>query len=76
MQNIKTILKKQIELIKPDSEADKNINLACKTFCEELNRKLKKKKIKADVKEFRKDFQGLHYCFKEGFRGYDYRKLI
>ncbi len=34
------------------------------------------KKIKADVKEFRKDFQELHYCFKEGFRGYDYFKLI
>lgn len=34
------------------------------------------KKIKEDVKEFRKDFQELHYCFKEGFRGYDYRKLI
>jgi glycine hydroxymethyltransferase len=34
------------------------------------------KKIKADVKEFRKGFQVLHYCFKEGFRGYDYHKLI
>ena len=34
------------------------------------------KKINADVKEFRKDFQELHYCFKEGFRGYDYHKLI
>ena len=34
------------------------------------------KKIKADVKEFRKSFQELHYCFKEGFRGYDYHKLI
>jgi len=34
------------------------------------------KKIKADVKEFRKDFQELHYCFKEGFRGYDFHKLI
>jgi len=34
------------------------------------------KRIKADVKEFRKDFQELHYCFKEGFRGYDYHKLI
>ncbi|UCH72201.1 MAG: serine hydroxymethyltransferase [Thermoplasmatales archaeon] len=33
-------------------------------------------KIKSDVKEFRKDFQELHYCFKEGFRGYDYHKLI
>ncbi len=34
------------------------------------------KKIKADVKEFRKDFQELHYCFIEGFRGYDFHKLI
>jgi len=33
------------------------------------------KKIKADIKEFRKDFQELHYCFKEGFRGYDYHML-
>ena len=33
-------------------------------------------KIKADVKEYRKDFQELHYCFKDGFRGYDYHKLI
>jgi glycine hydroxymethyltransferase len=34
------------------------------------------KKIKEDIKEFRKDFQEIHYCFKEGFRGYDYHKLI
>ena len=34
------------------------------------------KKIKADIKEFRKDFQELHFCFKEGFKGYDYHKLI
>ena len=34
------------------------------------------KKIRKDIKEFRKDFQQLHYCFKEGFRGYDYHKLI
>ena len=34
------------------------------------------KKIKANIKEFRKDFQELHYCFKEGFRGYDYHKLV
>jgi glycine hydroxymethyltransferase len=33
-------------------------------------------RIKADVKEFRENFQELHYCFKEGFRGYDYHKLI
>jgi glycine hydroxymethyltransferase len=34
------------------------------------------KKIKAEIKGFRKDYQELHYCFKEGFRGYDYHKLI
>jgi glycine hydroxymethyltransferase len=34
------------------------------------------KKIKVDIKEFRKDFQELHYCFKEGYRGYDYYKMI
>lgn len=33
-------------------------------------------KIRDDIKVFRKDFQELHYCFKEGFRGYDYRKLM
>jgi glycine hydroxymethyltransferase len=33
-------------------------------------------KIKSDIKEFRKDFQELHYCYNEGFRGYDYHKLI
>jgi glycine hydroxymethyltransferase len=34
------------------------------------------KKIKSDIKDFRKDFQELHYCFKEGFRGYDFHKLV
>ena len=33
-------------------------------------------KVKKDVDEFRKDYQELHYCFKEGFRGYDYHKLV
>jgi glycine hydroxymethyltransferase len=41
-----------------------------------LIKKESPKKIKADIKEFRKDFQELHYCYKEGFRGYDYHKLI
>jgi len=34
------------------------------------------KKVKEKIKVFRKDFQELHYCFKKGFRGYDYHKLI
>ena len=34
------------------------------------------KKIKSDIKEFRKEFQKLHYCYEEGFRGYDYHRLI
>jgi glycine hydroxymethyltransferase len=41
-----------------------------------LLKKENPKKIRDDVKEFRKDFQELCYCFKEGFRGYDYSKLI
>ncbi len=41
-----------------------------------LLKKEDSKKIKSDIKEFRKDFQELRYCFKEGFRGYDYFKLI
>ena len=34
------------------------------------------KKLKKDIKEFREDYQELHYCFKEGFRGYDYHMLV
>ena len=34
------------------------------------------KKLKKDIKEFRKDFQELHYCFGKGYRGYDYHTLI
>jgi glycine hydroxymethyltransferase len=41
-----------------------------------LIKKESPKKIKADIKEFRKDFQELHYCFKKGFKGYYYHKLI
>jgi len=33
-------------------------------------------KVKAEIKEFRTNYQELHYCFKDGFRGYDYKKLI
>jgi glycine hydroxymethyltransferase len=36
----------------------------------------KPSKIKAEIKEFRKDYQILHYCFKEDFRGYDYHNLV
>jgi glycine hydroxymethyltransferase len=45
-------------------------------FARALLKKENPKKIQEDVKEFRKDFQKLHYCFKEGFRGYEYTKLI
>lgn len=33
-------------------------------------------KIRKDIKEFRKDFQTLHYCYGDAFRGYDYHTLI
>ena len=41
-----------------------------------LLKKENPEKVKEDVKVFRKDFQELQYCFKEGFRGYEYHKLI
>jgi glycine hydroxymethyltransferase len=33
-------------------------------------------KIRKDIKEFRNNYQELHYCFNRGFRGYDYYNLI
>ncbi|MEM0492638.1 MAG: serine hydroxymethyltransferase [Candidatus Thermoplasmatota archaeon] len=45
-------------------------------FVRVLIKKEDTKKIKKEIKTFREDYQGLHYCFKEGFRGYDYQKLI
>ena len=41
-----------------------------------LHKKEDPKKVCEDVKEFRKEFQEIHYCFKEGFRGYDYHTLV
>jgi glycine hydroxymethyltransferase len=55
---------------------DKEMEAVAEFFARTIFKQENPKKIKSDVKEFRKDFQTLHYCFKEGFRGYDYRKLI
>ena len=38
--------------------------------------KEKPEKIKNDVKEFRKGYQELQYCFTKKFRGYDYHTLV
>ncbi len=40
-----------------------------------LHKKEEPKTVKKDIKEFRSRFQEIHYCFKEGFRGYDYHTL-
>jgi glycine hydroxymethyltransferase len=55
---------------------EKEMEAVAEFFARTILKQENPKKIKGDVKEFRKDFQELHYCFKEGFRGYDYRKLI
>lgn len=34
------------------------------------------KEVKNDIKEFRKDYQNVHYCFHKGFNGYKYHELI
>ena len=55
---------------------EKDMMYVAEFFARTLLKNEDASKIKKDVKAFRKDFQGLHYCFKEGFRGYDYHKLI
>jgi len=55
---------------------DKDMEDVAEFYKRVIIKKESPKKIKEDIKEFRKDFQELHYCFKEGFRGYDYHKLI
>jgi glycine hydroxymethyltransferase len=41
-----------------------------------LLKKESKFKIKNDIKEFRKEYQEIKYCFNEKFRGYDYYNLV
>lgn len=48
MEKIKEVLFKQVLLIKPDKELG-SINQTTNQFCKELEKKLKNKKIKADV---------------------------
>jgi glycine hydroxymethyltransferase len=38
--------------------------------------KEKPTKVQKDIKEFRKNFQEIHYCFKEGYQGYQYHSLV
>jgi len=47
------------------------------TFYERILIKNEKpEKVKSNIKEFRQDYQGLYYCYKEGFRGYDYHSIV
>jgi glycine hydroxymethyltransferase len=41
-----------------------------------LIKKESSKKIKKDIQDFRKNYQKIHFCFNENFRGYDYHNLI
>jgi len=41
-----------------------------------LLKKEKPEKVCKDVKLFREDFQELHYCYVDGFRGYDFHRLV
>ena len=45
----KTILKKQIELVKLDKDVIDKIDIVSKKFCDELKKSIKSKKIKAEV---------------------------
>jgi glycine hydroxymethyltransferase len=63
------------ELTRLGMEA-KEMDEVAEFFNRALLKKESTKKIKDDIKEFRKDFQELHYCFEKGFRGYDYHPLV
>jgi glycine hydroxymethyltransferase len=41
-----------------------------------LLKKESKLKIRNNIKDFRKEYQEIKYCFNEKFRGYDYHNLI
>jgi len=41
-----------------------------------LLKKEKPELVRKDIKAFRDGFQELHYCYKEGFRGYDFTQLV
>ena len=55
---------------------EKEMDEIAEFFERALIKKEDTKKIRSNIKEFRKDFQELHYCFREGFRGYDFHKLV
>ena len=55
---------------------EKEMDYVAELFGRALIKNEPSDKVRKDVKEMRKDFQELHYCFKEGFHGYDYHKLI
>jgi len=55
---------------------EKDMEEIANFFQRALFKKENPKKIKKDIKEFRKDYQEVHYCFKKGFRGYKYYKLV
>ncbi|MGF3554838.1 MAG: serine hydroxymethyltransferase [Thermoplasmatota archaeon] len=55
---------------------EKDMEEVAKFFERALIKNENPKKIKADIKEFRKNFQEIHYCFKKGFKAYEYHELV
>ena len=45
-------------------------------FMKILLKKETSSKIRKDIKEFRRNYQEIQYCFNKGYRGYDYHNLI
>ena len=45
-------------------------------FMRILLKKETSSKIRKDIKEFRRNYQEIQYCFNKGYRGYDYHNLI
>jgi len=45
-------------------------------FMRILLKKETSSKIRKDIKEFRRNYQEIQYCFNKGYRAYDYYNLI
>jgi glycine hydroxymethyltransferase len=55
---------------------ENEMEIIAKFFEKILIKKESKSKIKKEIKEFRKEFQQIKYCFNDKFRGYDYYNLV
>ena len=55
---------------------EKDMETVAEFFKRILIDKEKPEKVREDVKEFKKDFQTVHYCFKKGTKAYEFPEIL